>query len=408
MDASTQTSPSAVDAEVVTRLATLLVGFGANVQPDQIVEVRANLEQTALVRKIAELAYRRGARFVDALYVDPWVRRARALDAPEDTLEFAPQWERDRLRQLGEQRCARISIVPLVPFTALEGVDPVRAGKQPTLPESFQLIVDRTTNWTLGPGVERSWAQRVHPELGEEDAYARLWADVIHVCRLDGADPEAAWRERFAELTRIAGALNDARFDHLRYRGPGTDLTIGLLPTSIWTTGTETTVAGIEHAPNLPSEEIFTAPDPERTEGVVSSTRPLAMAGGALVTGLRVTFEGGRATRVDAERGAEALEHQLGRDEGARRLGEVALVDATSRVGELETTFYNTLLDENAAPHLALGGAYPQTVADEDRGRVNSSIVHVDFMVGGTDVDVTGVTRDGREVPILRGGAWQL
>ena len=408
MDASTQTSPSAVDAELLGRYADLLVVMGANVQEGQIVDVRAGLEHAPLVRAVAESAYRRGARYVDTTYVDPAIRRIRVLHAAEDTLDFAAPWERERFRQLGEQRCARIGISPLVPPALLEGVDPARAGREPSLPEAFQLLVERTTNWTVAPGPEPAWAARVHPDLPEDDALARLWEEVIQMCRLDQRDPERAWRARFAELGAVTAALNDARFDSLHFEGPGTDLTIGLLPTSIWMSGTGTTIDGIEFAPNIPTEEIFTAPDPERTEGVATSTRPLSLKGGALITGLVVRFERGRATQVDAESGAEALREQLRRDEGAPRLGEVALVDGRSGVGRLGTVFWNTLLDENAAAHLALGGAYSESVGDADLERINHSEIHIDFMVGSDEVEVTGVTTDGRSVPVLRGGDWQL
>jgi aminopeptidase len=408
VDASTQTSPSAVDAGLLERYADLLVGLGANVQEGQIVDVRANLEHAPLVRAIVETAYRRGARYVDTTYTDPDIRRIRVLYAAEETLTFAPPWERERFRHLGELRCARIALSPLMPPGLLDGVDPRRAGREPSLPEAFQLLVDRTTNWTVGPVPVRSWAARVHPELPEEDALSRLWDDIVQMCRLDAPDPADAWRERFAELAAVRDALNDARLDSLRYEGPGTDLTIGLLPSSIWVSGTGTTVDGIEHAPNIPTEEIFTAPDPERTEGVVASTKPLSLKGGALVAGLVVRFEKGRAVHVDAETGAEALREQLRKDEGAPRLGEVALVDGQSGVGRLGRVFWNTLLDENAAAHLALGAAYSDTVGDADRERINKSETHIDFMVGSDDVEVTGVTADGRSIPVLRAGAWQL
>jgi aminopeptidase len=409
VDASTRTSDSAVDA-TLARYGDLLVGLGANVQEGQIVEIRAQLEHAPLLRAVAESAYRRGARFVDARYFDPYVRRSRILHAAEETLEFAPSWDRERVRALGEQRCARVTITPLVPPGLFEDVDPVSAAREPypSLPEMTELVMEGTTNWTAAPGPTVEWAHQVYPDLDASEGLARLWDDVVYVCRLDEEDPEGAWRQRFAALDAVTRRLNDAAFDALRFEGPGTDLELGLLPTSRWKSSTGETVDGIEHAPNLPTEETFTAPDPARVDGVVRSTRPLVLKGGTVVRDLVVRFQGGRAVEVEAASGVEAVRDLLARDDGADRLGEVALVDREGRVGSRDTVFWMTLLDENAASHIALGRAYPDTVGDDDRARANRSEIHEDFMIGGDDVAVTGVTRDGREVPLLRGGTWQL
>lgn len=411
MVASTPTWHSAAVApEVIERYAELIVGFGANVQPDQVVEVRADLEKRPLVHAIAAAAYRRGARFVDANWFDPWVRRARIEHADPQTLDFVPSWHRERVLQLGEQRCARIALAPTAPLGVAADLDPARVAREPFpfIPEYFRVIDDNTTNWTGSPCPTPSWARVVHPELEPEDALARLWEEIVHVCRLDEADPVAAWRERFGELARVERALNERRFDTLRFRGPGTDLSVGLLPTSTWDSGESATVDGIAFAANLPTEEVFTAPDPARVEGVVTATKPLVLKGGSIVRGLVVRFERGRAVRIDADEGAELLRARAASDDGASRLGEVALVDRGGRIGPLGTVFYDTLLDENAASHVALGSAYLDTVADVDRDRVNRSSIHVDFMIGSDEVEVTGVTRDGDEVPVLRGGDWQL
>ena len=410
MDASTQTSPSPVSDTTLARYADLLVGVGANVQPDQIVEVKAVLDNAELVRAVAAASYRRGARFVETLYFDPYVRRARIEHAAADTLEFVPSWERERVRQLGEQRCARVGVGPLLPPGLFDDLDPVRTAREPfpTIPETLELVMTQTTNWAAAAGPVPAWARQVYPDLDPQHALARLWEDIVDVCRLDEEDPERAWRERFAELAAVTRTLSEAAFDALHFVGPGTDLHVGLLPTSTWMSGTAETVDGIEYAPNLPTEETFTAPDPARADGVVTSTRPLLLRGGTLVHGLVVRFEGGRAVQVEAASGAEALREQLRRDDGASRLGEVALVDREGRVGRRDTVFWMTLLDENAASHLALGRAYPDSVGPEDRERANHSAVHVDFMIGGDDVDVTGITGDGRELPLLRGGRWQL
>ena len=218
----------------------------------------------------------------------------------------------------------------------------------------------------------------------------------------------AAWQERLEERDRTKAALGALGLDALHFEGPGTDLTVGLLPTSSWDGGLSDTVGGIRYLANLPTEEVFTAPDPLRADGIVRSTRPLVMRSGAVVEGLRVRFEGGRAVEIEAQTNVEAIRAETSRDEGAERLGEVALVDRESRIGRTGLVFYDTLYDENSASHVAFGSAYLDTVDEADHGRVNRSAVHVDFMIGGDDVAVTGVTRGGDRIPLLRDGAWQI
>ena len=226
--------------------------------------------------------------------------------------------------------------------------------------------------------------------------------------RLDEADPNAAWDARMATLTDAARRLTERAFDALELRGPGTELTIGLLPTHRWWAADFQRADGLRHLPNLPTEEVFTTPDPLRTSGHVTSTKPLVLPGGTIVRGLRVRFEQGIAVELAADANAETLETLLEIDDGARRLGEVALVDRHGRIGPLGTVFYNTLLDENAASHLALGGGFPFLVDAEHVGRVNESAQHIDFMIGSPELDVDGVTATGERVPVLRGGDWQI
>jgi aminopeptidase len=248
----------------------------------------------------------------------------------------------------------------------------------------------------------------VFPELDPGAALERLWRELAHICRLDEPDPVAAWKARFEQLIEVAGKLDGASLDALRFSGPGTDLRIGLLPGSRWLCAQFSTAEGIVHAPNLPTEEVFTTPDPLRVDGVVTATKPLFVAG-ALVTGLRVRFEGGKAVEIDADQGAETLRALSERDEGAARLGEVALVDREGRIGPLGTVFYDTLLDENAASHIALGQGFAFAVEGEaDIERINRSEMHVDFMIGSGEVAVTGIRRDGSEVALLQDGAWQV
>ena len=396
-------------AQELERLADLAVGFSANVQPGQIVSIEAEIGMEPIVRAVAEKAYERGAKFVDPTYFDPYVKRARLQHAREDTLEFVPEWYGRRMLQLGDEHAARIIFVPRVSPGILNGVDPKRAGRDqlPDLKERLVIINKRLINWSILPYPTLPWAEVVYPDLDSETALERLTQDLVYVCRLDEGDPVAAWRRRDETLHSVAERLTERQFDAIRLQGPGTDLTVGLFPTSRWEGGSTSTVDGVEHMPNVPTEEVYTTPDPSRAEGAVRATKPLDV-GGTIVAGLTVRFEGGRAVEIDADAGVDVLRERAEYDGDASRLGELALVDREGRIGPLGTTFYNTLLDENAASHVALGNAYEIGVGEEDRAKVNKSAIHIDFMIGGDDVDVTGITRHGDEVPVLRNGTWQI
>jgi aminopeptidase len=393
----------------VDRLAELIVAVGANVQPGQIVDVWSALGKEELTRAVTAAAYRRGAKFVDVAYYDPYVKRARVEHVAEESLEYIPPWFGERALQLGEARAASISFSGPSAPGLFDELDPSRLGRDiyPRVKEWMKITNERTVNWSVAPAPTEQWAQLVYPELEPSDALERLWAAIAHVCRLDEEDPATAWRERCADLAAAADRLTERHFDALHLEGPGTDLTVGLLSTSSWIGGADLTAEGIEHMSNLPTEEVFTTPDPERVEGTVRATMPL-FTQGTVIKGLTVRFEGGRAVQIEAESGAEILRTLTTRDEGAARLGEIALVDREGRIGQLDTVFYDTLLDENAASHLALGSAYEEGVGEKDADRINESQIHIDFMIGGPEVDVTGITRDGRRAPVLRDATWQL
>jgi aminopeptidase len=393
----------------LTRLAELTVAVGANVQPGQVVSVSGRPGQEDLVREIAAAAYRHGARFVDVAWFDPRVKLARLTHAAEDTLDYVPPWYGQRILALGEMTGATIALSGPTEPGLFDGVDPARAGRDrlPSVREGVEVIMGAMVNWTVVPCPNARWASLVWPGLPPDAALARLWDEIAHICRLDEPDPAEAWRARGAELEASARRLDERRLSALRFVGPGTDLTVGLLPTSTWVGGADRRRDGLVHLPNIPTEEVFTTPDPARTEGVVTSTRPLDV-GGTVVTGLRMRFEGGRAVEITADTGADVLRSRVAADEGAARLGEVALVDGSGRIGPLGTVFYDTLLDENAASHVALGAGYPKGVRGEgDLERVNRSEIHIDFMVGGPEVTVLGVDAEGRESVVLQGGAWR-
>jgi aminopeptidase len=391
-------------------LAELAVKLGANVRPGQVVALSSEPGKEHLARAIADAAYAAGARFVDLAVFDVYLKRARALHADRDTLKYVPPWLGERILALGAEHAARIALSGPVAPHALDDIDPELIGLDmlPRLPESMQVVNDATTNWTIVPCPTVGWATLVHPRLEPPAALEKLWSQIAHICRLDEPDPIAAWETRLAALVRVVRTLDGLGLDRVRFEGPGTDLTVGLLPSSRWRAAKFETVDGVEHQPNIPTEEVFTTPDPERVDGVVTATKPL-FTSGTTVTGLKIRFEGGRAVQIDADQGVEVIRGMVATDDGAARLGEVALVDREGRIGPLETVFYDTLLDENAASHIALGGGYEMAVRETaDISRVNRSAVHTDFMIGGDDVSVTGVLRSGELVPLLREGRWQI
>lgn len=290
--------------DVVPRLAEVAVTIGANLQPGQILTILAETGQEELVRAVAVEAYRRGARFVDPLYFDPHVKRARIEHADGDTLEFVPSWHGARVLERGRQRCAHVSVAGAVEPDVFEGLDPARLGRDllPRIEESTRVIGERTSNWTIVPYATPGWARQVHPELDEAGALERLWEELAHVCRIDADDPVAAWQRRLDATGAAAGRLNERAFDALHNEGPGTDLTVGLLPSSHWANASFVTVDGIRHLANIPTEEVFTSPDPERAEGVVRATKPLVFSDGSRVDGLTVRLAGGRAVASEPTR----------------------------------------------------------------------------------------------------------
>jgi aminopeptidase len=399
-----------MDDATLARFADLVIKLGANMQDDQIVSLGCEPGKEYMVRALAASAYRHGAKFVDVTWFDPWVKRTRIELAREETLAYVPPWYGERVLALGKHRAARVALSGPVAPGLLADLDPVRAGRDrlPAVKEGIQVVNDRTTNWTIAPCPTPAWAQVVFPDLEPAEGLARLERELLHVLRLDDEDPIAVWHARADALVSVAERLSERRFDALHYEGPGTDMTIGLLPSSAWRAARFRTVDGIEHMPNLPTEEVFTTPDPERTEGVVASTKPLVLVDGTMVRDLVVRFEAGRAVSIEASEGGETLRTISETDEGAARLGECALVDREGRIGSLGTIFYDTLLDENASSHIALGQGFPFVLDEEHRDRANRSEIHIDFMIGSNDLAVIGLTADGARVPVLVGGTWQI
>jgi aminopeptidase len=406
----------AARGDELAEYARLALRVGLNLVEGQDVVVRGAIEHAPLVRAFAEVGYAEGARRVDADYQDVYLRRARAAHAPDEAVGWAPPWMIQRLEEQLERRSGFVSIMGEPDPELFAGLDSKRVSDS-VLPQVRRVLwaaLDRGAAPSVviafpTPG----WARQV---FGEPDV-ARLWGAILATVRLDEPDPVAAWNRHIAVLTERAVQLNERRFDAVRFRGPGTDLIVGLMPVSRWMAAVEETAWGQPFVSNLPTEEVYTSPDRRRTEGHVRSTRPLVLYGGTVVRDLEVTFSSGRITRVSASSGADEVRAEVALDEGAGYLGEVALVDETSRVGRSGLTFWSTLFDENAASHIAfgdgfipavdLGGASPDDVDLEALG-VNQSVAHTDFMIGGPEVEVDGIEHGGAAVPIMRGNAWQL
>jgi aminopeptidase len=386
--------------------ARLAVGFGVNLQPGQDLNVTCGVEHAELAQAIAREGYKAGARWVDVLYLDQRVRRALIELAPEESLDWSPPWLMTRMRELAERQGAAISITGDAEPDLFADLDERRVGqaRMSSLRRlSLETANERRVAWSVVGCPNEGWAKTV---FGEPDV-ERLWQAVATCVRLDEPDPIAAWSEHVRTLNERATALNDRRFDAVHFRGPATDLTIGLLQGSTWICADAETVWGQQHVPNLPTEEVFTSPDPRRTEGVVRSTMPLALMG-TVVRDLELRFEGGHVVDVQATSGADVVRGQLKTDDGAKRLGEIALVDGRSRVGTTGITYFNTLFDENASCHIAYGAALPFAVDASMQSELNQSGVHTDFMIGGSEVDVDGLDRDGNPVPIIRDNDWVL
>ena len=404
--------------EQLDALALLALRVGVGFMQGDRLRLAGPLEASPLVRRITALAYDLGASYVDVRYTDAEIQLARALHAQDATLDHFPQEHAD----LAYLVAARGD-----PVIHVTGADPgLMSRADPTRVKRMTRAADRANRrardlgmrsfmpWTIVPSATPAWARKVFPAEGE--AVERLWHEIFAATRATATDPVVAWEAHAAGLDARARRLSDAEFVALHLRGPGTDLRIALCEGHVWEGASVTAeVDGRRIVANIPTEEVFTAPHARRVDGVVRATKPLSYAG-QLIDGFSLTFEDGAVVDATAERGQAVLDGLLEADAGARRLGEVALVPHSSPISRSGLLFFNTLLDENAACHLALGDAYltsvhgglerPREALEADG--LNRSLVHVDFMVGSSDLDVDGVRRDGEVVPVMRGGEWEI
>ena len=389
----------------------LLCDVGLNLERGQDVAVNAQIEHAELARAVAEHAYASGAHYVDIWYWDPHAKRSRLTHAPTETLKWTPPWLDARYERLAERRGALVNIVGDPAPDLLAGLDEHRCGldRMPALASRFRVQGRGLVAWTFGCCPTSAWAESL---FGEPDV-TRLWDALAPILRLDQPDPAAAWRMRLDQLRDRAAQLTAQHLDAVRFTGPGTDLTLGLIPDATWQISELTGPFGRPNVLNLPTEEIYTTPDWRRASGTVTTTRPLAL-GGVLIDRFTLHIEDGVITDVAAERGRSTILAQLTADQGACRVGEIALVDDNSPIWRSGMVFRETLLDENATCHLAWGAGIPSVLpgwrscTDEqlrDIG-VNQSATHVDFMIGGPEITVTGIHADGTQTPILRAGKW--
>jgi aminopeptidase len=400
------------------KYADLAIRVGLNLQQGQRLVIRAPVEAVELTRVLTAKAYDLGSPFVDVVYSDEELELIRFQHAPRDSFEEYPTWRVKGHIERAEQGAAFLSISGNNPdLLKDQDTDLValtrKVGAEQSKPFTREFISTMKVSWCVISAAVAPWAARVFPDVPADQQVGKLWDAIFEMCRLDEADPTAAWQEHIEALERRRAYLNDKAYAALKYTAPGTDLTLGLPEGHIWKGGVDTNAKGTMFVPNLPTEEVFTMPHCQRTNGMVSSTKPLNY-GGTLIDNFSLTFQDGRIVGVEAETGRDVLKKLVETDDGAARLGEVALVPHSSPISKFGKLFYNTLFDENASNHVALGQAYNVCVEDGENmaeadfaeSGGNTSVTHVDFMIGSEEMDIDGVMADGSTEAVMRQGEW--
>jgi aminopeptidase len=398
-------------------LAEIAVQAGLGLAPGQELVITATLDAIPLARRITQQAYKAGASLVTTLFTDEEGSLLRFHYGADGSFDAAASWLYNGMAQAYRDGAARLAIAgnnpSLLSREDPEKVSRVNRATSKAYRPALELIVSHQINWTIVACATPAWAAAVFPDLPQDEAVARLWGAIFAASRADLPDPVTAWREHDATLHARAKRLNEKRYSALRFRGPGTDLRVGLADDHLWLGGGTTAKNGRYFIANMPTEEVFTTPHKDRVEGHVTSTKPLSYQG-TMIEQISVQFQGGRVVEAHAARGNEVLQQMIGTDEGARRLGEVALVPHSSPIASSGLLFMNTLFDENAACHIALGQAYSTCLKDGDsltqeqltaRG-ANSSLIHVDWMIGSNSIDVDGISAAGDAEPLMRAGEW--
>ena len=403
--------------ELLKKYARLIAETGVATEKGHTVVLQISVDQAPLARLITQEAYKLGAAEVIVQWTDDQIQREFLLHAATDRIENVPQSKIDKADEWLEKGASRISVVSADP-DAFAGVDSQRVASYQAAAGKALMNLRKATqankvSWTVVAAAGKQWAAKVFPDLPEEEQVDALWDQIFKTTRVYEEDPVLAWKKHDEKLAKKAEELNQEQFSALHYTAPGTDIIIGLPKNHLWEGAGSYNARGEKFMANMPTEEVFTAPDSHRVDGYISSTKPLSYAG-TIISGMKFTFKDGKVVDFSAEQGEDVLAKLLDTDEGARRLGEVALVPDPSPISQSGIIFFNTLFDENASNHLALGSAYAFSVkggtemSDEELAEagLNRSQTHVDFMVGSDKMDIDGIREDGSTVPIFRNGDW--
>jgi aminopeptidase len=413
----TRSKDQETHATRLDRLARIAIEVGLGLAEGQELLITASLDAVPLVRRITEHAYRAGASLVTVFYNDDEATLARFHYAPDVSFDKAATWMHEGIAEAFRSNVARLAVAGTNP-ALLANEDPEKVGRanralSKASRPAMELITRHAINWTIVAAATPAWAAAVFPNECEDTAMGKLWDAIFAASRVDAPDPVAAWRAHDEGLRRRAAVLNDRRYSALHFRGPGTDLRVGLAEDHLWMGGGTTAGNGLACIPNIPTEEVFTTPHCKQVAGTVTSTKPLSYQG-TLIEGIRVRFEGGRVVESHATQGETVLRKMLETDEGASQLGEVALVPHSSPIAKSSLLFSNTLFDENAASHIALGQAYSTCIRDGDamdapalaKKGANDSLIHVDWMIGSGEIDVDGIKLNEEAEPLMRKGEW--
>jgi aminopeptidase len=423
MSSATISAPTSFAAlpfeQKLDRLAEVAVRIGAGLQPEQELVITASTDALPLVRRITEQAYKAGAKLVTTFYTDDVASLARYQHAPDSTFDYAPTWYYEALAAAYQSGAARMGITGANP-ALLAQQDPAKVSRANTATSkaykpAMEFITRFAINWTIVAAATPAWAALVFPNDAPDDALAKLWDAIFYTSRITGDDPIADWKQHNANLSRRVEFLNNKRFHSLRFFTPdnATDLTVGLADQHLWCGGGATASNGFYCNANIPTEECFTTPHKARVNGHVAASKPLSHQG-TLIENIRCTFKDGRIVNATATAGEAAITKLISTDEGARQLGEVALVPHNSPIAQSGILFWNTLFDENAASHIALGQAYSTCLISGDKMSkeelstlgANDSLIHVDWMIGGPAMSVDGLSANGTAEPLMRNGDW--